>query len=98
MNASVEASPSSRVLAGKCLCGVVQYTVEDCFAYALNCHCSNCRRTTGAAFKPFAAIERSRLTVTCGSDSLLIFGAELNHDARCMKCGSLPYSVHVTLG
>jgi len=105
MSAPVETSPKGRVLGGKCLCGAVQYSVDDGFAYALNCHCSNCRRTTGAAFKPFAGIERSRFTVTRGSDGLLIFGEGQNHDAHCAKCGSLLYSVvrdgryvHVTLG
>ena len=93
-----------RQLTGKCLCGSVQYTVEDSFGYALNCHCSNCRRATGSAFKPFAGIEREKLIVTNGAGMLLIFGEERNHDARCGKCGSLVYSlvrgayVHVTFG
>ena len=94
-----------RMLRGSCLCGQVKYSVEDAFDYALNCHCSNCRRATGSAFKAFAGIERVRLAVTCGADKLLIFGEEDNHDARCAKCGSLLYSlvrdgtfVHVTLG
>ncbi|TAJ93006.1 MAG: GFA family protein [Reyranella sp.] len=92
-------------LRGKCLCGTVQYEVMDAFAYALNCHCSNCRRATGAAFKPFAGIKRSALTVTHGRDRLLIHGSETNHDAHCARCGSMLYSlvrdaawVHVTLG
>src|SRR5215813_4763558 len=28
--------------------------MADEFRSAMNCHCSNCRRTTGSAFKPFA--------------------------------------------
>jgi len=39
-------------LAGKCFCGAVHYAVADEFTYAMNCHCSQCRRTTGSAFKP----------------------------------------------
>jgi hypothetical protein len=83
----------------------VEYRVVDAFGYALNCHCSNCRRATGSAFKAFAGIERAKLTVTRGADDLLVFGQELAHDARCAHCGSLLYSVvrdgtfvHVTLG
>ena len=49
------------MLAGECLCRAVRYTVADAFEYALNCHCSNCRRTTGSAFKPFAGIARDKL-------------------------------------
>ena len=100
----VDAS-STRILNGKCLCGSVHYEVEDQFRYSLNCHCSNCRRATGSAFKPFAGIERGRLKITDGADRLLIFGEKSGHDAHCGKCGSLLYSlvrdatfVHVTLG
>jgi hypothetical protein len=96
---------TERRLRGQCLCGAVQYDVGDEFRYALNCHCSKCRRATGAAFKTFAGIERSKLRITRGSDSLLMFGDAKAHDVRCTKCGSLLYSVvrdggyvHVTLG
>ncbi|MCD4486710.1 hypothetical protein LQR31_19735 [Chromobacterium vaccinii] len=46
------------MLEGGCLCGAARYAVRDKFRYALNCHCGQCRRATGAAFKPFAGIER----------------------------------------
>ncbi len=71
----------------------------------MNCHCSNCRRTTGSAFKPFAAIEREKLVLTRGEDNLLIYGDEPGNDTRCKTCGSLLYSVvragafvHVPMG
>jgi hypothetical protein len=96
---------NARILAGECYCRAVGYTVADEFAYAMNCHCSNCRRTTGAAFKPFAGIARDKLSVIRGGDSLEIFGNEANHNAHCGRCGSLLYSmvrdgafVHVAMG
>jgi hypothetical protein len=85
--------PGSRMLAGMCLCGAVQYEVADEFVYAANCHCSMCRRATGAAFKPFAGIERAKLSVTKGEDALMTFGDETGHDVRCKACGSFLYSV-----
>jgi hypothetical protein len=95
----------NRTLAGKCLCGAVQYAVADEFVYAANCHCSSCRRTTGSAFKAFAGIERQKLSVTRGKDHLRLFGDESGHDAHCEVCGSLLYSlvragkfVHVAMG
>ena len=95
----------ARKLAGSCLCGAVRYAVADQFAYAANCHCSNCRRATGSAFKPFAGIERGKLRVTKGEDNLMTFGDETGHDAHCRLCGSLLYSlvrdgafVHVPMG
>ncbi|MER8389042.1 GFA family protein [Mesorhizobium sp. M0166] len=88
-----------------CLCGAVQYAVADAFVYAANCHCSNCRRTTGSAFKPLAGIERDRLSLASGEDNLMIFGDETGHNAHCKTCGSLLYSVvrdgafvHVAMG
>jgi len=92
-------------LNGKCLCGAVQYRVADEFVYALNCHCSKCRRATGSAFKPFAGIERHKLTLSSGIEYVMRFGGENAHDVHCKSCGSLLYSlvrdgsfVHVTLG
>jgi catechol 2,3-dioxygenase-like lactoylglutathione lyase family enzyme len=94
-----------RVLQGACYCGAVSYRVEDEFAYASNCHCSNCRRTTGSAFKPFAGIAREKLELVDGGDSLLIIGDESLNDTHCAVCGSLLFSVvrdgayaHVALG
>jgi hypothetical protein len=100
--AQVEQRPA---LSGKCECGAVRYRVADEFRYAANCHCSRCRAATGSAFKAFAGIEREKLEITHGLDSLLIFGEqELNH-TRCGTCGSFLFSVvregawvHVSLG
>ncbi|MGY3584894.1 hypothetical protein ACVIGB_006046 [Bradyrhizobium sp. USDA 4341] len=99
------ASSNETILTGECFCRDVRYEVADAFGYALNCHCSNCRRTTGSAFKPFAGIAREKFTVTSGAAGLLIYGDELTHDAHCGRCGSLLYSrvrngayVHVTMG
>jgi len=94
-----------RMLTGRCSCGAIEYAVADEFRYALNCHCSQCRRTTGSAFKPFAGIERGKLRLTKGADRLLIVGEADGNDTYCARCGSLLYSVvregafvHVTLG
>ena len=93
------------MLRGKCECGAVRYRVEDAFEYAGNCHCSNCRASTGSAFKPFAGIRREQLEVTDGADGLLVWGEPDANHTRCGVCGSLLYSdvrdgayVHVALG
>jgi hypothetical protein len=95
----------SRLLNGRCYCGAVEYSVADEFVYAANCHCSNCRRATGSAFKPFAGIERDKLHVSMGEQNLMIFGDAEGHNAHCKLCGSLLYSlvrggafVHVAMG
>jgi hypothetical protein len=93
------------MLEGTCFCGAVRYEVADEFQYAMNCHCSRCRRTTGSAFKPFAGIARDKLRVTAGEDKLLVYGREDRNNTHCRLCGSLLYSVvrdgafvHVSMG
>ncbi|MBV8839219.1 MAG: GFA family protein [Alphaproteobacteria bacterium] len=95
----------TRQLTGQCFCGTVAYAVADEFAYAANCHCGNCRRTTGAAFKPFAGIAREKLGLTRGETELLIYGDAQGNDTHCRCCGSLLYSVvragayvHIAMG
>ena len=94
-----------RTLSGACLCGCLGYEVTDAFEYAMNCHCSQCRRSTGGAFKPLAGIEAAELTIVRGDDAILRFGDERDHDVHCRVCGSLLYSlvreglyVHVAMG
>ena len=100
-----ESDPGTRVLAGKCRCGAVRYEVSDEFLYAANCHCSECRAATGSAFKPFAGIEREKLTITQGLDEIAVFGEDDLNDTRCAACGSFLFSVvregayvHVAMG
>ena len=83
----------------------MRYRVRDEFRYSLICHCSQCRRATGSAFKPFAGIERDKLRLMAGHDAVLRYGGDTTYDLHCGRCGSLLYSdigtgpyVHVTLG
>jgi hypothetical protein len=92
-------------LRGSCLCGLVSYEVPDSFEYSFLCHCSNCRRATGAAAKPFAGIKSDWFRFVSGGDRVMRYGGGANHDAHCEQCGSLLYSrvrggayLHVTLG
>jgi hypothetical protein len=97
------ADPS--VLLGQCFCKKVQYEVADDFEYAMNCHCSQCRRTTGSAFKPLAGIKKDKLSLIQGEDVVLKVGDESGYDVHCGACGSLLWSlvregryVHVAMG
>lgn len=103
MSGAEGASP--RVLSGGCYCGAVRYEVSDAFSYAVNCHCSGCRRATGSAFKPFAGIGSEHLRLVAGGDRTLVYGGEAAHDVHCGTCGSLLYSMldhgrkaHVAMG
>ena len=80
------------MLRGRCACNAVAYEVSDEFVVAYNCHCSNCRATTGSAFLPWGEIEREKLRVTKGAESLLVDGdPNANYAMRCGQCWSLLY-------
>jgi hypothetical protein len=80
------------VLKGRCGCRAVAFEVSDEFVVAFNCHCSNCRATTGSGFLPWGEIERDKLRVTQGDGSLLVVGdADGPHEVRCGACFSLLY-------
>ena len=80
------------MLRGRCGCTTVVFEVSDEFLVAYNCHCSNCRATTGSAFLPWGEIEREKLDVTSGADSLISLGGDgTEREVRCRECMSLVY-------
>jgi hypothetical protein len=80
------------VLRGRCACKAVAYEVSDEFVAAYNCHCSKCRAMTGSAFLPWGEIEREKLRVTEGVESLTVVGdADADHAMYCRECLSLLY-------
>ena len=80
------------VLRGRCACNSVRYEVVDEFIVAFNCHCSNCRATTGSAFLPWGEIECEKFRIVVGADSLLVDGdPDAAHAVFCGKCWSLVY-------
>jgi hypothetical protein len=83
----------------------VKYEVKDEFTFAVYCHCSICRRATGAAFKPIAGIQREKLRVTSGQEHIKVIDACSWHDERCGRCGSFMYAIvregtfaHIAMG
>ena len=92
-------------LTGACGCRAVGYEVEDAFAYAFNCHCSQSRRMSGAAFRPIAGIAVGQIAVVQGAEAVMRYGDGVDYDLLCRHCGSLLYSVvregqyaHVSMG
>jgi len=52
------------MLTGGCFCGRVRYEAEGAPFNQTSCHCSICRRTTGAPFVAWFSVLRSRLHIT----------------------------------
>lgn len=94
------------MLNARCFCGAVCFAVEDAFAYAFYCHCSRCRRRTGAACAAIGGISSEKIQVTRGDEYVLrLDESERGYVGVCKQCCSPLYSVvnagkfvHVALG
>jgi hypothetical protein len=76
-------------LKGGCLCGGVRYEINDKITGAANCHCSMCRKQSGAAFATAAGVPTKNFKWTAGEN--LIQRYESSPGAVrmfCKKCGS----------
>jgi hypothetical protein len=43
-------------LRGSCLCQRIRYEITSPLGRIVNCHCSTCRKATGAAFRTRASV------------------------------------------
>lgn len=58
---------SARVYAGGCLCGAVRYELSGAVSNPCFCHCTSCRRASGAPMVPWATFPRAGVRVTRGA-------------------------------
>ncbi|KUZ26762.1 hypothetical protein WS52_30535 [Burkholderia territorii] len=74
------------MLTGQCLCGAVRYRVSEMPSRVNYCHCSQCRRFTGAPVFAAALMPRDALAVDGATRT---FRSSL-HGVRhfCSTCGS----------
>jgi hypothetical protein len=94
------------MLNAHCFCGAVRFTVEDAFEYAFYCHCSRCRRRTGAACAAIGGIASEKVRFTRGDEYVLrLDESDKGYVGVCRQCCSPLYSVvnggrrlHVPLG
>ena len=78
-----------RVITGGCLCGGVRYEVREPFLRAGHCHCSRCRRHSGAAVCTQGRVRRADFRVVSGSDLVRAFRPDDGAvKAFCSVCGS----------
>jgi hypothetical protein len=52
---------------GGCLCGAVRFQADGPPNWVAHCHCSSCRRATGAPMTTFAGFARERVTFVRGA-------------------------------
>src|SRR5262249_14449684 len=95
------------MIKGSCLCGGVQYEIETDLGPVTNCHCSQCRKASGAAFASNASVPTEAFRFVSGAE-LLREGESSPGKRRCFcgRCGSPilkrnddhPESVRLRLG
>ena len=77
------------MITGSCLCGGVRYEVDGRIGPALNCHCSMCRKVTGAAFRSRVAVPRKNFRWVAGEDLLTLYASSPTTTRTfCKICGS----------
>lgn len=71
---------------GGCLCGAIRYRISGPIESVAHCHCSMCRRASGAVVLTFVTVPRDCLTFTQGGPEIY---KSSGHDRRgfCDNCG-----------
>lgn len=77
------------MLNGSCLCGRIAYTVNGPLSSVLNCHCSVCRKSHGAAFRTRATINAQDFAWTRGENHVTWYASSPgNYRGFCSACGT----------
>jgi hypothetical protein len=77
------------VYTGSCLCGRVQFSIEDELEPIQVCHCQQCRKAQGTPFATNIPVKASAFRITQGAE--LLSGFESSPGKRrlfCSRCGS----------
>jgi hypothetical protein len=81
------------MLEGGCLCGGVRFAIDGKLGPVAHCHCSMCRRASGAAFATNAPVRTRYLTLRSGAELVREFESSPGkYRAFCSRCGSPLYS------
>jgi hypothetical protein len=81
---------SGEVLTGQCLCGAITCTATGEPVSTVNCHCSDCRRATGAVFSTVLYFQKERVQIIgvySGFDHASDRGTNVSR-MFCPTCGS----------
>ncbi|HLK88307.1 MAG TPA: GFA family protein [Polyangia bacterium] len=75
---------------GSCLCGGVRYEVDEGgFGRVVSCHCSMCRKATGAAFRTRAAVQPASFRWLAGEALVSRYESSPGETHTfCRVCGS----------
>lgn len=90
-------SHAHQIVKGSCLCGAVAFEVDsDQILLVNNCHCVNCRKSSGAAYGTMVQVTGSGFRWLRGADHIRTYESSPGiHRGTCTTCGSrTPQSVN----
>jgi hypothetical protein len=75
---------------GRCLCGEIEYRLNDEPVTYYACHCTDCQRRSGSSFGLSMWVKRGSLEVTKGEPALFELSGpdgKPRYQRNCAKCG-----------
>jgi len=92
------------MIEGRCFCGFIRYAADGAPSNETNCHCSICRRTSGAPFVAWATVPAASFRFLSGTPNSF---RSSDHGTRtfCPRCGTpltfrsahLPAEIDITI-
>ena len=77
------------MLTGSCLCGQIQYQLAGAPIFLNHCHCTMCRKASGAAFGSFLHADGRQFAWTAGQELIETWQSSPgNFRPFCKVCGS----------
>ncbi|MDY7549250.1 GFA family protein [Pseudomonas veronii] len=74
---------------GSCLCGAIQFETLSRPKALSHCHCSQCRKSHGAAFASYASVPRADRRLAQGEDRITSYASSESVLRQfCAQCGS----------
>lgn len=79
----------SMVFQGSCLCAAVSYELLSAPKAISHCHCSQCRKSHGAAFATYGSVPRADLRILRGAADIKSYASSAAVLRQfCAHCGS----------
>ena len=77
----------TQALIGGCLCGAIRYEIRGASSKPALCHCTSCRRSTGAPAVGWATIRGADFSITAGEPALYRSSENVER-SFCPNCGT----------
>ena len=78
--------PMKTAIEGGCVCGGFRYRLGETPTQTNDCHCIDCRRSSGAPFVTWGSVDRDQLTVLGGELRKILHAGRVRSFASC--CGT----------